>query len=251
MKKIQDNFSKQAATYKKYRPTYPQALYEFLLEKVEDRINCWDVGTGNGQVAAALSECFEQVYATDISQKQLDQAISKGNIHYQVARAEQTDFPDQHFDLIVVAQALHWFDFEAFNQEVKRVARRGAILAVWGYALLKISAEIDLQIDHFYRNIIGPYWNEERQYIDEHYRSIPLAFEEMAAPNHLEIQLSWSLTQLEGYLKSWSAVQHYLRQHPKEEHPVDLLMDRLKSLWKEEELKSVRFPIFLRWGIIH
>jgi len=118
MKEILDKFSKQAKTYQKYRPRYPQVLYDELLSLTSKRQSCWDCGTGNGQVAIELAKYFEQVYATDISQQQLNQATSIPNITYKVERAESTSFPAQTFDLITVGQAMHWFDFEAFNKEV-------------------------------------------------------------------------------------------------------------------------------------
>lgn len=48
-------FSGHASTYAAYRPTYPAALYEWLTAIAPGRAQCWDVGTGNGQVALALA----------------------------------------------------------------------------------------------------------------------------------------------------------------------------------------------------
>lgn len=119
-----DYFSTQAKTYANFRPTYPPALYEFLLQHLPERKLAWDCATGNGQVASELSRFFEKVYATDISQPQLDQAPRKGNIFYSISPAEQSPFADNQFDLIAVGQALHWFDRDRFYTEVKRVGKR-------------------------------------------------------------------------------------------------------------------------------
>ena len=67
MKSTKDNFSAQAKIYKKYRPTYPQDIYQELIGFVKDKNQCWDCGTGNGQVAVQLAKYFDTVYATDIS----------------------------------------------------------------------------------------------------------------------------------------------------------------------------------------
>ena len=105
-----DRFSTQAADYARYRIDYPTELYDWLLPQVESRERAWDCATGNGQVAVVLADSFVRVDATDLSEKQLAQAAPRANINYQTATAERTSFPDQRFDLITVAQAVHWFE---------------------------------------------------------------------------------------------------------------------------------------------
>lgn len=72
MKLAKDNFSDQSEAYLKYRPIYPQDLYDIIFAEVQDFNNCWDCGTGNGQVAYELSKRFGHLEATDISDQQLD-----------------------------------------------------------------------------------------------------------------------------------------------------------------------------------
>src|SRR5688572_12364907 len=114
---MKDNFSKQPGIYAKYRPGYPRVLYDCILKQVENKDAAWDCGTGNGQAAKELSYAFAKVFATDISQKQIDHAFQKENIIYSVQPAEQTNFPAASFDLVTVAQALHWFRFNEFYAE--------------------------------------------------------------------------------------------------------------------------------------
>ncbi|MBK5272239.1 MAG: class I SAM-dependent methyltransferase, partial [Bacteroidia bacterium] len=159
---MKDNFSRQADKYAKYRPTYPSDLFEFILNNIKNKQTAWDCGTGNGQTAKELATHFENVFATDISQKQIDNAHQAANIFYSVQPAEQTNFPDNIFDLITVSQALHWFLFDKFYKEVKRVAKPGAWIAVWTYTLPTISLEIDTVIIDFYKNTLGSYWDKER-----------------------------------------------------------------------------------------
>ena len=120
-----DRFSAQAAGYARYRIDYPAELYAWLLPQVAARERAWDCATGNGQVAAVLADSFIRVDATDLSAHQLAQAVQRPNLHYQTARAEHTPFPAQRFDLITVAQAVHWFEPAAYHAEVRRVARHG------------------------------------------------------------------------------------------------------------------------------
>lgn len=249
MKKPLDRFSTQANAYKRHRPHYPETLYKEILHHVKFRQRCWDCGTGNGQVAAVLSKYFGHVEATDISQNQMDQAPNIDNIHYSLQRAESTNFREDRFDLITVAQAVHWFDFKAFDQEVKRVGKNGGILSIWGYALLQVNDQIDELISEFDKDIVGPYWDVERRHIDSCYDTIPFDFEQIEVKKTLKIQANWNTEHLRGYFNSWSCVQNYIQQTGGE-NPVPALMDRLKSFWPEKETKEITFPIFMKMGRI-
>lgn len=245
MKRAKDKFSKQSEAYKKFRPTYPDALYREILKLAQTKDACWDCGTGNGQVASALSPYFRTVFATDISQKQIQNAGNHDNVIFKIERAENTSFEDNQFDLITVAQAIHWFDMSAFNSEVRRVAKNGGVLAVWGYGLLRVSSPIDKLMDYFYKDIIGPYWDKERKHIDAAYETIDLDFQPLALNSDFAITVQWNLRHLRGYLNTWSSVQNYMDRN-NGENPVDDFMDSLKSVWGETEQKNVNFPIFMR-----
>ena len=175
---FQDHFSKRSGTYAKYRPDYPQALYEFILAHVKETELAWDCATGNGQVAVALARHFKKVIATDASQNQIAHAIPHPRVEYRVSAAEDSGLNDHGTDLITVAQALHWFDFDAFYKEVKRVGKPGSLIAVWTYGLLTTETEADQVIQHFYYDIIGKYWPPERQYVDQKYENQALLISE-------------------------------------------------------------------------
>jgi SAM-dependent methyltransferase len=244
---MKDRFSNHSKQYAVFRPTYPQALYDFILSHVNEKNLAWDCGCGNGQVARDLSNRFKKVEATDVSAKQIENAVPKENILYSVARAEQTLFKDSTFDLITVGQALHWFDIPKFFAEVKRVGKPNGIIAVWGYGLLKINAVIDKSINHFYKEVVGPYWDKERKLVDEQYTKIEFPFKEILSPS-FDFSFHWTLDQLHGYLSTWSSVQKFIATH--DTNPVDDLIKAIEPHWPSEELK-VTFPLFLRTGVIH
>jgi ubiquinone/menaquinone biosynthesis C-methylase UbiE len=244
---MKDNFSANADHYARFRPHYPDAIFTFLLSLTPNHNLAWDCGTGNGQVAAALANYFKQVYATDISAKQIENADKLPNIIYKIEAAENTSFKDNVFDLITVAQAIHWFSFDEFYKEVNRTIKPGGILAVIGYGLFKINAEIDLIISEFYHKIIGPFWDKERRYIDEDYMTIPFPFKELESPKLIH-KVKWNLDQTLGYVESWSAVQHYKNTHSK--NPVELIHQIMKEKWGDDQPKEISFPILLRTGIV-
>ncbi len=241
-----DNFSRQSADYARYRPGYPQELFDWLYSHCAAYDAAWDCATGNGQATVNIAEKFEVVYATDLSITQLENAINKENIIYLQGKAEEPDFENDSFDLVTVAQALHWLDHQKFFSEVKRVAKNGALFAAWGYGLLSIMPEIDEQIHRFYIDIIGPYWDKERRHIDNNYADIPFPFEELPCPV-FAIHNNWTFEHIIGYLNSWSAVQHYIKD--KGSNPVDIIRDDLEKAWGNGE-RHVTFPIFMKAGII-
>jgi len=78
----------------------------------------WDCATGNGQAAVDIAPHFAVVQATDLSREQVAQGLAVTNVVYSAQPAESTHFADNTFDLITVAQALHWFDYDKFWPEV-------------------------------------------------------------------------------------------------------------------------------------
>jgi SAM-dependent methyltransferase len=240
---MKDNFSTGSEQYACYRPSYPAALFDYLLSLVPRRERAWDCGTGNGQVAIVLAESFGRVDATDISAAQLQNAVRHARIDYTLQPAEKTAFPDGAFDLITVAQAIHWYDFDAFYREVNRVIGPGGVLAVIGYHLPRFSADVNRTMDSFYREVVGPYWDRERRYIDEEYRTIPFPFADIAVPA-FGIEVEWRFEHLIGYIGTWSAVKHYQKANGVD--PVAGLIDALKKSWGDDPAKKGRFPILLR-----
>jgi SAM-dependent methyltransferase len=207
---VKDRFSEQARQYATFRPHYPMELYDFIFQQVKSFDLAWDAGAGNGQAAQVLATRFRKVLATDISAKQLEQAARKENIRYEVA-GETTQLPDQSVDLVTVAQAIHWFNRPRFYEEVRRVARPGAVVAVWVYGLLKISPVIDPLIDDFYSRVVGPYWDPERKLIDDALMTMEFPFEEVKTPS-FSMHFEWTPGELEGYLNTWSATQKLIAE---------------------------------------
>jgi SAM-dependent methyltransferase len=241
---MKDNFSTQAEDYAQYRPYYPKEMITYIVSLVNNKDAALDVATGNGQVASALAPHFNEVYGTDISAKQLQNAIQAPNLIYKEGSAEDTGFDNGQFDLITVAQAIHWFNFDTFYKEVKRILKPDGLFAVMGYGLFSTNPDTDVILSRFYKDVIGSYWDPERRYIDENYKTIPFPFHEIEAQaftNHF----AWTLDQLTGYLNTWSAVQHYIKKNG--DNPVDIIKDDLAASW-EKNNKEVTFPLLLRLG---
>jgi len=243
---MKDNFSQVADAYARFRPEYPAELYNYLCTLVPGRYAAWDCATGNGQVAAQLAAFFDTVFATDISSEQLAKAPQKANIIYKTEAAEQSGFADHSFDLVTVAQAIHWFDFDAFYREVKRTLKPDGVFAAIGYGLLSAGDDAcNSLIRHFYEVTLNGYWDIERSFIDAHYRTIPFPFAELTPPA-FHMAYKWNKEQLLGYLGTWSAVQHYRRQQ--QQDPLESFAYELNKVWPNEEMIGIQFPLLLRVG---
>lgn len=219
-------------------------MIDFILRFVNQKNRALDVATGNGQIAVQLATHFKKVYATDISSAQLGNATAAPNLVYLESSAERTGFGNCEFDLITVAQAIHWFDFEKFYKQVHRILKPDGIIAVLGYGLFSTNAHSDAILRRFYYEIVGPYWDAERRYLDDNYTTIPFPFDEITSPKFSN-DFQWTFEQLIGYLGTWSATQHYKEKTGND--PVNLIADDLSASWEAGD-KNVHFPLLLRIG---
>jgi len=240
---FKDHFSGHAAHYARYRPVYPSALYDWLAEQAPARDCAWDVATGNGQAATALASRFSRVIASDGSRQQIDNAVAAANIEYRVETAEANSLADHSVDLITVAQAYHWFDHPAFKLQVQRIARPAAVFAVWTYTLVQISTELDEVVQAFYAGPIDAFWPVERRLVEAGYSSLEFPWPELVVPD-FELQLSWGLTDLLGYLRTWSAVQRYHAAHSTD--PLTGWEPALASAWGDAVTRAARWPMKVR-----
>ena len=240
-----DRFSDHAADYARYRIDYPGELYDYILAQVPTRQRVWDCATGNGQAAVALANYFDEVDATDLSDKQLANAVRRPNIEYQTAQAEASPFADETFDLVTVGQALHWFDVPAFHQEVKRVLKPNGVIAEWGYGLNQVNAPIDALVRFIYTDIVGPFWDPMRRHIETEYRNLPFDFSQPRRARFVA-RREWLVEWYMNYLRTWSAVQAFRKKNGYD--PIDQFADDLRRHWGPHP-REVRFPIFLRMGV--
>ena len=244
---FRDHFSKVASGYAAYRPRYPGALFDFLAEHAPSRSLAWDCACGNGQATLDLAERFEHVIATDPSEAQIDQAPTHSRIEWRVAPGEQSGIPDATCDLVTVAQALHWLDIDAFFREAARVARPAGLVAVWTYGDVRLDdPEADAVVRHFARTTVGPYWPPQRRIVDDAYRSITMPFDEIDVPT-FEMDDRWTLEQLLGYVRTWSATTRY--SEALNEDPTIDLAAQLGRVWgSPDEARHVSWPLTVRVG---
>lgn len=243
---LKDLFSSNSENYQRYRPKYPDELFSYLSSLCEEHNLAWDVGTGNGQAALALAPYFEKIFASDGSANQIKYAPAHENISYIISSAEEAFMPALSADLITVAQAFHWFDHKAFLKEVLRVLKPHGVLAIWCYDLCKISPEIDEVIFQLYKNMLGPYWEKEREFVEQGYRHNPFLSNELNSPSFF-LEAHWNFEQFKNYLATWSPIKKY-KAH-KGHDPLEKITPLLCARWgNPENVRHVRWKLFLRVG---
>ena len=73
-----DLFSHIASDYRQFRPQYPSAIFDFIVDHCcEQRDVAIDVGCGSGQATVGLSKLFKQVKGFDPSSQQIEAAETK------------------------------------------------------------------------------------------------------------------------------------------------------------------------------
>ncbi|MDE2041696.1 MAG: methyltransferase domain-containing protein [Alphaproteobacteria bacterium] len=246
MNDFKDHFSGHAGAYADYRPTYPDALFAAIAQVAPARRAVWDVGCGNGQASVGLARHFDHVFATDASAQQIAAAQAHERIDFRAAPAEHSGLDAASVDAILIAQALHWFDFDAFYAEARRVAKPGAPIIATAYELAQIAPEIDAEVRQFYKADIGPYWPADRAHVETGYQEIPWPF---APLNFTAISMNalWSLDQWLGYVTTWSAVRRYMAATGKD--PVPALRAQLKPLWGNTP-RAINWPLVIKAGRI-
>lgn len=241
-------FEDGGTAYARHRPTYPVQLAEALAAKCENRLHALDVGCGSGQLSVLLADHFNLVTATDPSEEQIANAEAKDNVDYLVEPAESISLADNSVDLIVAAQAAHWFDLDRFYEEACRVGTPTAMLALVSYGVPIVDGEPAEKFDTFYWQDIHRFWPEGRIHVQEGYRTLRFPFEESALPP-LFIERHWSFAELEGYIRTWSAVKLAIKAG--EAALVQRGLAEMAATWGPlDRERLVRWPIAARIGSV-
>jgi SAM-dependent methyltransferase len=240
---FKDLFSKHADDYARFRPRYPADLFAWLARIAPGRELALDVGAGNGQAAAELGRHFEKVIAVEPSADQIASAQPAMHVVFRQGTAESLGVDTGTADLLVAAQAFHWFKRQPFFAEVRRVLRPSGCLAVWCYGLGTITPEIDGLVHELYETRLGNFWEPERKLVEDGYRAVEFPFAEIQVPP-FDMSLSWSFEHLLGYLGTWSALKRCMRERG--ENPLASMLPRLQRAWGNAGERQVTWPLKVR-----
>ncbi len=242
------HFQQDGAAYARYRPSYPDDLAAKLAALAPERGLALDVGCGTGQLACLLADHFNQVLATDVSASQIEAATRHPGVRYAVEPCDAISAANGTVALTTVAQAAHWFDLPAFYAEVRRVSLPGALLALITYGVTRLSGPARDRFDHFYWEELRPYWPAERRHVENGYADLPFPFDPVEPPA-CQIERSWPLDALLGYVGTWSATKRA------RDAGQGAMIERFKAdaaaLWGDPaSTVNVVWPISIRLGSV-
>ena len=118
-------FSDRVENYIKYRPSYPDEVLTHLARQcnLTSGSAIADIGSGTGIFSGLLLAQGYKVYAVEPNESMQEAAIKlfgdNQNFIPIAGAAEATSLPGNSIDLVVCAQAFHWFDAEKTKTEFK------------------------------------------------------------------------------------------------------------------------------------
>ena len=134
----EERFTGKADIYKKYRPTYPKELMDYLYSHVGFGQNSAvaDIGSGTGIFSRLLLERGSAVYCVEPNEDMRQTAEKDLSVFENFVSIEGNDkntgLQDKSVDFVTAAQAAHWFDRQEFTSECRRILKpEGKVVFVW------------------------------------------------------------------------------------------------------------------------
>ncbi len=127
-------FTDRAADYVRYRPDYPSAAIDAVLRGMgePERLTAADIGAGTGISARQLADRGTRVIAVEPNPAMRQAAMPHPRVRWRDGTAEATGLRGGSVDLVLSAQAFHWFRQREAVKEFHRILRPGGRLAlVW------------------------------------------------------------------------------------------------------------------------
>ncbi|KAJ7504335.1 S-adenosyl-L-methionine-dependent methyltransferase [Mycena galericulata] len=263
------------ARYAASRPTYPRTLFDSVLAYhaqstgISGTSAGWnyalDLGCGTGQATAELLPKasaeeeqegleplgFPRVTGVDPSPKMIEQAtafaaglgVEGVELNFVTSPAENLKFVgDKSVDLVIAAQAAHWFDWDRMWPELSRVLKYGGTAAFWVYSDFRLPQYPQLTplITEYAQGIdpttsLGPHWEPGRRILANHLLDIkepPTGWDDLTRvfftgdyypqlpePHMQAIMrktMTWGGAGLHGYLRTFSALHRYHEAFPED-----------------------------------
>jgi len=128
------SFGEAAQGYATFRPQYPQAIFNFLLDNLKGaRDVAVDLGAGSGQATQALAKMFNRVIAIEPDARQAEGGSFPPNAAVKICASEEADFEPQAVDAVISATAFHWMDQPVVCSNVYRWLRPGGVFFPFAY----------------------------------------------------------------------------------------------------------------------
>lgn len=129
-------FNNRAEYYVKYRPGYPEGIIGILEKEIgfDESIDVADIGSGTGILANMFAGYGNIVFGVEPNDEMREMAHNQLKSFFNFVSvngtAENTTLADSSADMIVAAQAYHWFDSRKAKQEFKRILRNNGFVVI-------------------------------------------------------------------------------------------------------------------------
>lgn len=131
-------FSNRVANYVRYRPHYPREIIEFFKTELglgADSLIA-DVGSGTGISSKLFLENGNTVYGVEpnVDMRNAAEGFLKdfARFHSVAGTSEESGLSDNSIDIVIAAQAFHWFRPDETRREFQRILKPGGCVAlIW------------------------------------------------------------------------------------------------------------------------
>ncbi|KAH9896778.1 S-adenosyl-L-methionine-dependent methyltransferase [Cubamyces lactineus] len=290
-----------AAKYASCRPTYPRQLFDFIFQFHRSAKGArWDtavdLGCGTGQATVELTP-FQRIIGADPSARMVEQARESvktrlagmdlsSRIEFVQSFAEDLScLKDGSVDLLIAAQACHWFKWDKFWPEAARVLRKDGTFAAWCHSEFRLSrfpSATPIISDYAQgsdpANSLGAYWERPgRTILDEHLVAVPdprevlpdkfsefervfftgSHYPDLPNPRPVILRKRMSWEDLLGYFRTWSPLYTFHEKHPEDlkREDGDIAVRFLRKLKEEvarvegKEVPKDEDPIDIEWPL--
>lgn len=242
------HFMQGGEAYQSFRPDYPPELVQRLADCCQQHRLAVDVGCGTGQLSRLLVPHFDQVLGTDVSASQIQQADQQrqAGLSFACAPCDAIPLADGCADLIVAAQAAHWFELAAFYREARRLASADALIVLLSYGVPYLEDPLNSVFQQGYWQTVHHCWPAQRAAVENGYLELDFPFTPLPlAPGFIRRSLNYH--QLEGYIRTWSA----FRQAQQQGDPCfAAFFQQLQRAWQAplDHNKPLVWPVAVRAG---
>jgi ubiquinone/menaquinone biosynthesis C-methylase UbiE len=244
------SFSNRAENYVRFRPGYPPEVIAYLTEHagLTPQAVLADVGAGNGKLTELLLQNGNPVFAVEPNEEMRAYAErllgDHPNFTSVAASAEATTLPDHSIEMVLAAQAFHWFDQDKAKVEFRRILKPGGVAAlIWN------ERDVSSPMVAAYDEIASTYGNQYKEVVHT-YAAQDEAIAAFFAPNAVQTasfpySQSFDLEGLRGRLLSAS----YAPQPGEPGHaPMLAALDALFGQYEEDGAVEFAYLTKVYWG---
>uniref|UniRef100_A0A131YCY3 Methyltransferase n=1 Tax=Rhipicephalus appendiculatus TaxID=34631 RepID=A0A131YCY3_RHIAP len=190
---------------------------------------CVDVGCGPGQSTELFCPHFRKVVGTDISETQIGiarAACTAKNVSFEVSNAESLPFDDGTVALVSTVNALHWFRWDAFFAEVRRVLVDGGVFCPSLFRLRAV-AEPGLEdcLEEFRYQEFKGYLTAQHDFWTYGYENTDVPFSDVRKKDFVVNEMT-TLSAVLACVRTWSFV---IRMEEKEPERARQVLERLET----------------------